>query len=61
MARVPRRPTPFLILCYATACLDRVNVGFAALEMEPRLGLTPAIHACLIAAGRARSAAVAKA
>ena len=40
MARVARRLVPFLILCYFIAYLDRVNVGFAALEMNKDLGLT---------------------
>ncbi|MEA2541231.1 MAG: transporter, family, tartrate transporter, partial [Acidobacteriaceae bacterium] len=31
---------PFLIVCYFTAYLDRVNVGFAALEMNQDLGLS---------------------
>ncbi len=31
---------PFLILCYFIAYLDRVNVGFAALQMNKALGFT---------------------
>ena len=31
---------PFLILCYFVAYLDRVNVGFAKLTMDPDLSLT---------------------
>jgi MFS transporter, ACS family, tartrate transporter len=45
MARVSRRLIPFLILCYFIAYLDRVNVGFAALEMNRALGLTPTVYA----------------
>ena len=40
MARVTRRLIPFLILCYFVAYLDRVNVGFAALQMNKQLGLS---------------------
>jgi D-galactonate transporter len=40
MARVTRRLVPFLILCYFIAYLDRVNVSFAALQMNKDLGLT---------------------
>jgi ACS family tartrate transporter-like MFS transporter len=40
MARVARRLVPFLILCYFIAYLDRVNVSFAALQMNKDLGLT---------------------
>jgi ACS family tartrate transporter-like MFS transporter len=37
IARVTRRLVPFLMLCYFVAYLDRVNVGFAALEMNKDL------------------------
>ena len=39
--RVRRRLIPFLALLYFVAYLDRVNVGFAALQMNAALGLTP--------------------
>lgn len=42
IARVRRRMIPLLFLCYYAAYLDRVNVGFAALEMNKALGLTAA-------------------
>ncbi|NOG74092.1 MFS transporter [Roseicella sp. DB1501] len=45
MARVSRRLVPFLMLCYFIAYLDRVNVGFAALEMNKALGLSPTAYA----------------
>jgi ACS family tartrate transporter-like MFS transporter len=45
MARVSRRLIPFLVLCYFVAYLDRVNVGFAALEMNQALGLSPTAYA----------------
>ena len=38
-AAIVRRLIPFLMLCYFVAYLDRVNVGFAALEMNPDLGI----------------------
>jgi MFS transporter, ACS family, tartrate transporter len=37
--KVMRRLVPFLCLCYFIAYLDRVNVGFAALQMNAALGL----------------------
>jgi D-galactonate transporter len=40
MARVAKRLVPFLILCYFIAYLDRVNVSFAALEMNKDLKLS---------------------
>jgi ACS family tartrate transporter-like MFS transporter len=40
IAKVTRRLVPFLIVCYFIAYLDRVNVGFAALEMNQDLGLS---------------------
>ncbi|HTH62906.1 MAG TPA: MFS transporter [Paraburkholderia sp.] len=40
MARVTARLVPFLMLCYFVAYLDRVNVGFAALQMNTALGLS---------------------
>ena len=42
IARVKRRMIPLLFLCYYAAYLDRVNVGFAALQMNRALGLTAA-------------------
>ncbi|MGF6772389.1 ACS family tartrate transporter-like MFS transporter [Paraburkholderia sp. GAS199] len=40
MARVMARLVPFLMLCYFIAYLDRVNVGFAALQMNKALALS---------------------
>jgi ACS family tartrate transporter-like MFS transporter len=40
IAKVTKRLVPFLIACYFIAYLDRVNVGFAALEMNQDLGLS---------------------
>jgi MFS transporter, ACS family, tartrate transporter len=41
MRRVLLRLVPFLMVCYFFALLDRVNIGFAALQMNKDLGLTP--------------------
>jgi len=41
--KAARRLIPFLFVCYLVNFLDRVNVGFAALQMNDDLGLTPAI------------------
>jgi MFS family permease len=35
---------PFIMLCYFVAYLDRVNVGFASLQMNKALGLTAAAY-----------------
>ncbi len=40
-AVVTRRLIPFLFLLFVVNFLDRVNVGFAALQMNADLGLTP--------------------
>jgi MFS transporter, ACS family, tartrate transporter len=40
IAKVSRRLVPFLIVCYFVAYLDRVNVGFAALDMNKELALS---------------------
>lgn len=44
VARVQRRLIPFLFLLYVVAYLDRVNVGFAALEMNRDLGFSAAVY-----------------
>ena len=41
--RVTMRLMPFLMVCYFFALLDRVNVGFAALQMNKYLGLSPTV------------------
>jgi len=43
-ARVTRRILPFLFLCYVVAFLDRVNVGFAKLQMLADLQLSDAVY-----------------
>jgi ACS family tartrate transporter-like MFS transporter len=40
LARVRSRLIPFLFLLYVVAYLDRINVGFAALQMNAALGLS---------------------
>jgi ACS family tartrate transporter-like MFS transporter len=43
VSKVKRRLLPFLTVCFFVAFLDRVNVGFAALQMNIQLGLTPRV------------------
>jgi MFS family permease len=40
IGKVSRRIVPFVALCYFLCYLDRVNVGFAALQMNSDLGFT---------------------
>ncbi len=40
IGKVMWRLLPFLIVCYFVAYLDRVNVGFAALQMNAALGFS---------------------
>lgn len=40
---VSRRLIPFLFVLYVVSFLDRVNVGFAALEMNRDVGLSSAV------------------
>ncbi len=42
--RVTRRVIPFLFLCYIFAYVDRVNVGFAKLQMQQDLGISDAAY-----------------
>ena len=42
--RVSCRLIPFLFLCYIFAYIDRVNVGFAKLQMQKDLGFTDAVY-----------------
>ena len=42
VARVQARLIPFIFICYVIAYLDRVNIGFAAAELQRDLGLTDA-------------------
>lgn len=43
-ARVSWRLMPFLFLCYVVAYLDRVNVGFAKLQMQADLGFSDTVY-----------------
>jgi len=43
--KVMRRILPLLLLCYVVAYLDRVNVGFAKLQMIDDLGMSDSIYA----------------
>ncbi|AJY10333.1 MFS transporter [Burkholderia dolosa] len=43
--KVLRRVLPLLLLCYVVAYLDRVNVGFAKLQMLDSLGLSDTVYA----------------
>ncbi|MHB9848173.1 MFS transporter [Streptomyces krungchingensis] len=42
--KVVRRIVPFLVLCYIVSYLDRVNVGFAKLQMSEDLGFSEAAY-----------------
>jgi MFS family permease len=44
MRKVMLRIMPVLIICYFAAYLDRVNVGFAALQMNKDVGLTASAY-----------------
>jgi MFS transporter, ACS family, tartrate transporter len=44
IGKVMWRLMPFLVMCYFVAYLDRVNVGFAKLQMNSALGLSEAAY-----------------
>ncbi|WP_062174636.1 MFS transporter [Burkholderia sp. PAMC 26561] len=44
MSKVSRRLIPFMILMFLINFLDRVNISFAALEMNKDLGLSPSVY-----------------
>ena len=44
MSKVSRRLIPFMVAMFCANFLDRVNIGFAALQMNRDLGLTPEIY-----------------
>jgi ACS family tartrate transporter-like MFS transporter len=44
LARVRRRLIPFLFVLYLVSYLDRVNVGFAALQMNTALNFSPTVY-----------------
>jgi len=43
-SRVTRRLMPYLFLCYVLAYVDRVNVGFAKLQMQQDLAMSDAVY-----------------
>ncbi len=43
MRQVTLRIVPFLMVCYFIAFVDRVNAGFAALQMNQDVGLSPSV------------------
>jgi ACS family tartrate transporter-like MFS transporter len=44
VSRLTWRLVPFLFLLYIVAYLDRINVGFAALQMQAQLGLSDEVY-----------------
>ena len=44
LAKVSWRLLPFLLLLYIVAWLDRVNIGFAALQMNADLGFSATVY-----------------
>jgi D-galactonate transporter len=42
--RVSLRLIPFLFICYVAAYLDRINIGFAQLQMKADLGFSDAVY-----------------
>ena len=40
IGRVTRRLIPFAFICYVVAYIDRVNIGFAAADLQRDLGLS---------------------
>jgi MFS family permease len=42
--KIALRLVPFLFLCYLAAYLDRVNVGFAKLQMQKELGFSETVY-----------------
>jgi sugar phosphate permease len=43
-SKVTWRLIPFLFICYVINYLDRINVGFAKLQMQQDLGLSDAVY-----------------
>ena len=44
MRRVSWRLMPFLVFAYLLCYIDRVNVGFASLQMNKAVGIDPKIY-----------------
>jgi MFS transporter, ACS family, tartrate transporter len=54
LAKIRRRLIPFMFLLYIVSYIDRVNVGFAALQMNRDLGLSASLFglcACIFLIG----------
>src|SRR5919201_5621842 len=43
LSKVTRRLIPFMFLLYIVSYLDRINVGFAALQLNKALNFDPAV------------------
>jgi sugar phosphate permease len=43
-SKVTRRVIPFLFACYILAYVDRVNIGFAKLQMQQDLGMSDTVY-----------------
>ncbi|GLZ47116.1 hypothetical protein Acsp06_33010 [Actinomycetospora sp. NBRC 106375] len=43
-SKITRRLVPFLFICYAAAYLDRVNVGFAKLQLQDDLAFSDTVY-----------------
>jgi hypothetical protein len=44
MRKVSRRLIPFLFVLFVVAYLDRVNIGFAQLQMKGALGFSDTVY-----------------
>ena len=44
ISKLTWRIMPFLFLLYIIAYIDRINVGFAALQMQQQLGFSDAVY-----------------
>lgn len=42
--KISRRIIPFLFICYVVSFLDRINIGFAQLQMKQDLGFSDAMY-----------------
>src|SRR5512137_486929 len=43
LSKITWRLLPLLFLCYVVAYIDRINVGFAKLQLQQALGVEPAV------------------
>src|SRR5215467_9241255 len=51
LRRVTLRLIPLLFLCYIIAYVDRINVGFAKLQLQGVLGVQPAVFSSVYGLG----------